>query len=130
MPSLAVHCAISLKRTGFDFERLHQWMDNPPEARSLGPDHRIIHHTFESGEMERIREFWEREKGLGWGEKAVVEWLFHIAVDNLSTAFKFSQNCYGENTYNLIHVGIEESGFVHTDFERVPDSRLRDAFRE
>ncbi len=125
MPNLAAHCAISRQRTGFDFESLHQWIDHPPEDRFLGPDHRIVRHSYDSRDMEYIRNHWEREKGPGWGEKAVVEWLFHIAIDNLSTAYKFSRGCYGGNTYNLIHVGIEESGFVHVGHERVLDSQLR-----
>ena len=129
MPSLAAHCAISRKRTGFDFEDLHRWIDNPPEVGILGPDHRIARHAYERRDMENIRDYWERIKP-GWGEKAVVEWLFHIAVDNLSTAFKFSQKCYGGNTYNLIHVGIEASGFVHVGSECVPDSDLKDIFRQ
>ena len=46
MPKLPAHCAISKQRTGFNFTRLHQWIDNPPEAKELGPDHRIERHAY------------------------------------------------------------------------------------
>ena len=47
------------------------------------------------------------------GEKAVVEWLFHIAIDNLATAFKMSSQSfsYGPKTYNLMEFGFDRSGY-------------------
>ena len=124
MPNLSAHCAISKQRTGFNFAKLHQWIDNPPAAKILGKDHRTERHAFTIKDMKTIKDFWEREKGSGWGEKAVVEWLFHIAIDNISTAFKLSKSCYGENTYNLIEIGIKKSGFINVDFDRVSDDQL------
>jgi hypothetical protein len=42
MPKLDQHCAISKKRTGFDFRELHMWMDAPKDK--LGYNHRIRRH--------------------------------------------------------------------------------------
>ena len=128
MPNLSAHCAISKKRTRFDFAELHRWIDNPPEAKILGPDHRIKRHAYTIDDMAYIRDYWEGKKGSGWGEKAVIEWLFHIAIDNISTAFKLSKFHYGESTYNLIKIGIASSGFMNVDFKRASDSQLRTEF--
>ncbi len=128
MPNLPAHCAISKKRTGFSFRELHRWIDNPPKAKILGLDHRIERHAYMKKDMETIKNYWNRKKGPGWGEKAVIEWLFHIAVDNISTAFKLSKSFYGENTFNLIEIGIETSGFIHVKFNRVSDNQLRNEF--
>ena len=68
--------------------------------------------------MEYIKSYWDKQKGLGWGDKAVIEWLFHIAIDNISTAYKLSIPCYGENTYNVINIEIKKSGFVEINFDR------------
>lgn len=124
MPSLKAHCAISHQRTKFDFEDLHRWIDNPPEAKNLGPDHRIERHAYTVDEASYIKNYWEERKGIGWGEKAVIEWLFHIAIDNLSTAFKLSKTHYGEYTYNMIKIGITSSGFLNFDFNRANDYQL------
>jgi len=128
MPNFKAHCAISYQRTKFDFAELHRWIDNPPEAKILGPDHRIVRHAYTIDDMTYIKEYWERKKGVGWGEKAVIEWLFHIAIDNLSTAFKLSKSHYGEFTYNLIKIGIASSGFINVDFDRLTDYQLRTEF--
>ena len=125
MPNFKAHCAISKQRTGYDFELLHRWVDNPPEAKFLGADHRIIRHAFTAEDMETIKKYWDLTKGHGWGDKAIIEWLFHIAIDNISTAFKLSRNCYGENTYNLITIGISTSGFINVKFDRATDFQLR-----
>ena len=130
MPSLQAHCAISKQRTGFNFAELHRWIDNPPEAKHLGPDHRIKRHAFTIEDMETIKNFWELKKGSGWGEKAVIEWLFHIAIDNINTAFKLSKSHYGENTYNLIKIGISTSGFINVDFDRASDFQLKKNFKK
>lgn len=128
MPNLSAHCAISKQRTGFSFAELHEWIDNPPEARSLGVDHRIERHAYKIKDMNTLKDMWERKKGSGWGEKAVIEWLFHIAIDNISTAFKLSRAVYGEYTYNIIEIGITTSGFINVDFDRASDDQLRDKF--
>jgi hypothetical protein len=99
MPNLATHCALSKKRTRFDFGELHKWMDSP--AAELGYDHRIARHAYNVAEERQIIEYWDRKKGRGWGEKAVVEWLFHIAIDNKSTAFKKSYKVIAVPTFHF-----------------------------
>ena len=130
MPSIRAHCAISRQRTGFDFEELHRWIDHHPEAKILGADHRIERHAYTNKDMEYIKAYWEQVKGSGWGDKAVIEWLFHIAIDNISTAYKLSRPHYRENTYNFIKIGIENSGFVNADFDRLDDYQLRRSFNK
>ena len=128
MPNLIAHCAISKQRTGFNFRELHRWIDNPPEAKFLGSDHRMERHAYTKEDMNTIKKYWNRKKGPDWGEKAIIEWLFHIAIDNISTAFKLSKSHYGENTYNLIEIGIATSGFINVKFNRASDNQLRDNF--
>lgn len=128
MPNHRAHCAISYQRTKFDFAELHQWIDNPPLAKVLGPDHRIERHAYTINDTKYIRDYWEKKKGVGWGDKAVIEWLFHIAIDNISTAFKMSQKHYGDYTYNLIEIGITSTGFINVDFKRAGDPQLKTHF--
>ncbi len=54
-----------------------------------------------------LKRYWDGKR-RGLGEKAVVEWLFHIAIDNLATAFKMSSKSfsYGSKTYNLMEFGF------------------------
>ena len=128
MPNLGAHCAISKQRTRFNFAKLHQWIDHHPQAKDLGVDHRIERHAYTNKDRNVIKKYWDQKRGGGWGEKAVIEWLFHIAIDNISTAFKLSKTHYGENTYNLIKIGIETSGFINVDFNRASDYELRNKF--
>ena len=93
MPNIRAHCAISKQRTGFNFEELHRWIDNPPEINNLGVDHRIERHAYTVADEQYIKTYWDQKKGPGWGEKAVIEWLFHVAIDNISTAYKLSKSC-------------------------------------
>jgi hypothetical protein len=120
MPSVKKHCAISEKRTGYAFGRLHEWIDG--HAEELGIDHRKRRHYFNRKDQKEIKDYWDMKKGEGWGEKAVVEWLFHIALDNLETAYKFSlnKNSYGANTYNHIDVVLNPNGYIDCSFDRVP----------
>jgi hypothetical protein len=120
VPRLEVHCAISKKRTRFGFEQLHAWIDEG--AEDLGVDHRRKRHYFNREDQKQIRDFWDSKKGKGWGEKAVVEWLFHIALDNLETAYKVSlKKCsYGPNTYNYLRVVLNPNGYIDCKFDRVP----------
>jgi len=117
MPSLKTHCAISLKRTGNDFAELHGWIDEP--TRRLGYEHRMERHHLNEADKNTI-------KGC-WGEKAVIEWLFHIALDNLVTAFKMSKQrfSYGPKAYNLMRFGLSKSGFIHCDFRRADERDLQ-----
>jgi hypothetical protein len=120
MPSVKTHCAISEKRTGYAFGRLHEWIDE--DAEELGVDHRKRRHYFNRRDQREIRDYWDAKKGKGWGEKAVVEWLFHIALDNLETAYKLSLNkgSYGANTYNYIGVVLNPNGYINCEFKRIP----------
>ncbi len=122
MPSLKVHCAISRERTkGKDnFKKLHQWIDEP--AKEKGINHRTERHSFNLNEKYFIQS--------RWGKKAVVEWLFHIAIDNLETAFKEANRAYrGNNAYNFFKFGlIPESRFIFFDFDRLGESNLKEEF--
>ncbi len=123
-----MHCAISKKRTGIDFRELHQWIDSP--SKEYGVNHRIKRHAYNKTDEEQIRNYWEcKRKGLG--EKAVVEWLFHIAVDNLSTAFKRAKIAYGNNAYNVFIFGLaNHSNYIYFDFDTMDDEEFDDEFND
>ena len=125
MPSHKTHCAISKKRTGYDFSELHDWIDGP--SKTLGKNHRTERHALNDADIKKIREYWGK-KGKGWGDKAVIEWLFHISLDNLDTAFKISRKAYGENRFNYFEFGLAESGYVYLDFESMDDGELKETF--
>jgi len=127
MPPFRTHCAISKKRTGNDFAKLHRWIDEP--TARLGVDHRIKRHYYNEEDKNTIKEYWD-SIGEGLGEKAIIEWLFHIAIDNLYTAFKMSNKSfsYGRKTYNLMHFGLSKTGFIHCDFEKVDEEELSSLF--
>ena len=122
MPPLKTHCAISMKRTGNDFAELHRWVDEP--TKDLGPEHRRERHHYSDGDKITIKN--------RWGEKAVIEWLFHIAIDNLETAFKMSKQSfsYGDKTYNLMQFGLSRSGYIHCDFKRVDERVFYSVFED
>jgi hypothetical protein len=126
MPNHKTHCAISKKRTGYAFSDLHRWIDE--HQKEYGSDHRIKRHAYNKNETKKIKEYWEDKRGKGWGRKAVVEWLFHIALDNLETAFKVSKQVYGLNTYNYIQFGLANSGYIYSDFDRCFDNDLKEIF--
>lgn len=86
MPDLETHCKISKIRTGEEFRELHVWMDEA--TKSLKHNHRLERHFFTQEYKDFIKE--------KWGGKAVVEWLFHIAIDNLETAHKFAVEEYNK----------------------------------
>ena len=127
MPSFKQHCAISRDRNrGFDFAELHKWIDAP--RATMGMDHRLERHALNTKDMNFIRSYWNGKKGPGWGDKAVVEWLFHIALDNLSTAFKQSHRVYGDRTYNYLAFGFAENNFIHIDFDTLDEDELEEEF--
>ena len=133
MPSNRVHCALSKKRTGFNFEGLHKWIDK--DEKGLGANHRIKRHAFNTKEAKTIENYWEDRlnkagKGKGWGKKAVVEWLFHIAIDNLETAFKVAGKAYrGSNAYNFFRFGLSaDARYIHFDFGRMSNEELKKGF--
>ena len=117
MPSLMQHCAISKERTGYGFRSLHKWIDWG--AEDIGVDHRSERHYFTLKHKETIKDHWRREKGSRWGEKAVIEWLFHIALDNLETAYKMSlqKSSYGPKTYKRIEVNFNRNGYIDCHFD-------------
>jgi len=129
MPSIKTHCAISQIRTSNSFAGLHEWIDEP--ARKLGADHRMKRHYYNENDKNYIKGYWN-SKGEGLGEKAVIEWLFHIALDNLHTAFKMSKKnfSYGDKAYNLMHFGLSKSGYIHCRFERVNEEKLDSIFED
>ena len=93
MPNLETHCKISLVRTKTnDFRELHQWMDEG--TKYLKYNHRLERHFF----MQEYKDYIETE----WSNKAVPEWLFHIALDNLETANKFAIDIYNTNYGKII----------------------------
>lgn len=130
MPSLKLHCAVSRERTGFNFKQLHEWIDAP--QKQMGRNHRLERHALNDKETKQIRDFWEKTKGNGWGDKAVCEWLFHIAIDNLETAFKTANKAYrGNNAFNYFKFGLKPSSkFIYFDFGRLDEDALSSEFKD
>ena len=95
MSDLKTHCKISLERTKGknDYKELHQWMDEPKSM--FGNNHRLERHSLNDVYLKYVLD--------NWGEKGVVEWLFHIAIDNLETATKRAHSCYKSeySSYNI-----------------------------
>lgn len=117
MPKVTRHAAISKERTGYGFLELHSWIDEG--AEDIGVDHRKERHYFNLKDKEAIEGYWGRARGPGWGSKAVIEWLFHIALDNLETAYKLSlaKSCYGPKTYKRIEVIFKPRGNIDCNFD-------------
>jgi hypothetical protein len=127
MSNLNIHCALSKKRTGFDFKELHQWIDKP--QTELGVDHRIERHAYNREDEQKIIDFWTMKKGKIWADKAVVEWLFHIAIDNLETAIKKSKTNDRRRFFNLFKIGICDTGYVYVDMHKLTDLDMDSEFR-
>ncbi|MFH1238198.1 MAG: hypothetical protein V1491_02055 [archaeon] len=110
MPINDIHCKISEKRTkGDPFKELHQWMDEASEY--IGTDHRLERHFY----TEEYKNYIAKR----WSDKAVVEWLFHIAIDNIETANKFAIDAY-KKSYKEIRIKfngekISECSFIKTN---------------
>lgn len=121
MPTVEEHCKISLERTkgNTDYRELHEWIDEP--KRQLGINHRLKRHTDNAVDREYIRN--------RWGEKAVVEWLFHIAIDNLVTAYRASNNVYG-TAYNYYRFALPDHGELVLDFDKLSNAELIRRFRD
>jgi len=102
---------------------LHEWIDE--DAEHLGVDHRKKRHYFNRKDQREIRDYWDKKRGRGWGEKAIVEWLFHIALDNLETAYKLSrsEDSYGANAFDGIEIVFNQNGYIDCRFDRVPVAR-------
>lgn len=129
MPSLRVHCAVSKERTGFDFKELHEWIDAP--YKKLGFNHRLERHAYNTADEKEILKYWEN-KSEGFGDKAVVEWLFHIAIDNLETAFKKAGKTYRKNNvFNFFKFGLlPDSKFIFFDFDNMDEDELGEEFED
>lgn len=126
MPSIKTHCAMSKRRTNRDFHELHKWID--ADSNRLGVDHRIKRHAFNKKDEKTIWEFWEaKERRLG--DKAVVEWLFHIALDNLHTAYKKAKLTYGERAHNFFKFGLPPgTNYILLDFDKLEIDELEEEF--
>jgi len=119
MPNFNVHCKISEIRTGNRFEALHKWIDQPRE--DLGVDHRTERHSYNRADEQYIRDRWD--------SRGVVEWLFHIAIDNIDTAYKKEKTTYGkENAFNFFRFGLASDNFIYIDAETLDDDALEDEF--
>ena len=119
MPSVEEHCAISKKRTNKEFRELHEWTDAPKSE--LGVNHRIERHS----DNEIYRKFIETR----WGDKAVIEWLFHIAVDNLQTAYKASHDVYEDRTFNYYRFALSKSDEMFFDCGKHSEVQLLKKFK-
>lgn len=107
MPDTETHCKISKARTGNEFRELHKWMDEATEY--LGADHRIERHFFTQEYKNYIKN--------KWTDKAVVEWLFHIALDNLETANKFAVDIYNK-AFDKISIHFEGKNLSVGEFTK------------
>lgn len=122
MPSVRVHCAISKGRTKNNFKDLHEWIDRP--QKELGVNHRTERHSFNLQDREFVAK--------NWGEKGVVEWLFHIAVDNLETAYKEARKTYrSNNVHNFFRFGwLPDSKFIRFDSKNLDEECLDEEFED
>jgi len=120
MPSVDVHCKISKKRTGKEYRELHEWIDQPREF--LGKNHRLERHSDNEFYREYIKE--------KWGERAVIEWLFHIAVDNLHTAYRASDGVYEFKIYNYYQFALTHEDDIYFDCKKLNDVKLLKKFNE
>lgn len=131
MPKNSKHCVISEERTGFNFKDLHSWIDQDEDG--LRMNHRCKRHFYNTELEKEIKERWDKKgKEIGkrnLGKKAVVEWLFHIAVDNLETAMKRGKKVYGK-VHNYFKFGWRDNGFIEFIGDRLDDDELEEEFYE
>ena len=121
MPTVEEHCRISLERTrGYcDYRELHEWMDG--SERYLGVNHRLERHVDNDAYRRYIRS--------RWGEKAIIEWLFHIAIDYLVTAYRASNEIYC-TAYNYYRFALPDHGELVVDFDKLSNAELIRCFRD
>lgn len=126
MPSNKIHCRTSKDRTKLDFKELHEWIDK--DENNLGVNHRLNRHAYNTKEEKQIKDYWEKKR-KGLGDKAVVEWLFHIALDNLETAFKKAEKTYRFGSYTFFKFGlVPNSKFIYYDFKKLKEKELLKEF--
>lgn len=70
MPPYAKHLETSTRRTGNDYQQMHDWLDNHP-------DHKAARHDLAALAANRA---YVKET---WGEEAVTEFFLHVAEDLL-----------------------------------------------
>lgn len=122
MPKIEVHCAISKQRTGNDFKELHEWIDEPGTKK--GPQYRLERHKYTEEDRDFIKKTWDTKLGPGWGNKAIVEWLFHISMDYLDVGFKLSSTVYQNNENNVFMFGFNDQGNIHTNIGTIDRKEL------
>jgi len=64
-----------------------------------------------------------------FGKEAVIEWLFHIAIDNLETAYKLSKNkniC--SNPYNYFEIGLKRNSFIALNNRTLTENEIDKKF--
>lgn len=122
MPNSKIHRKISKERTGKGYDGLHEWIDE--HHKELGINHRVKRHAYNKEDEKYVREW--------WGEEGVVEWLFHIALDNLETAYKKASKVYRKNNlYNFFRFGlIPGSKFIFFSFKNMDEEELEDEFED
>jgi len=120
MPNHNVHCAISKKRTGKSYSELHEWIDDQSFTKLCGVNHRRYRHHYTIKDENYIRR--------RWGDGAVIEWLFHIALDNLETAHKRAQK-FGIEDKNYIKIAFDgESRYIYSEFRVITEGGMSQEF--
>lgn len=117
MPSTKIHFAISKLRTGKPHKELHKWIDN-----KKGINHRKENHFYTT----KLKNYVSENFG---GSEAVSEWLFHIALDNLSTYYKNERN-YNNSKKNFIKLGFLDCGFIHCKEESKKEEEIEEHFKK
>ncbi len=107
MPDLKTHTAISKQRTGKSYTKLHKWIDEP--SKCLGRAHRIERHNQSSDYQKYIEKL--------YGKKGVIEWLVHIALDNLETANKLAEYIY-RKPYTRMEVEFKKRRITDCVFKK------------
>ena len=120
MPSGKIPQAISRKRTGKSYDKLHCWIDDNKDDKSV--NHRSKNHHY----SEDLRKYVYSNFG---GHEAVSEWLFHIAMDNLDTSVT-NDWMHGVSGSNYHRFGFLENGFIFYDEEELDLEDLEDEFEE
>lgn len=116
MPVNRFHCALSKKRTGQDYKELHKWIDDGCGIR--GKDHRNSkRHTYNEETLRDIKKL--------FGDEAVGEWLFHIAIDYLDTMMYNKWNYQGGDI-NYVEFGFKNNGFIAYNEEQLSQEEIQD----
>ena len=93
MPPYPKHLETSARRTGNDYQPLHDWLDNHP-------DHKAARHDLAALAANRT---YVKET---WGEEAVTEFFLHVAEDLLmkDTAALVNAGCPTEAVQHSLEV--------------------------